>query len=291
MKDILFIADSGCGIPDEYIKKYNVRIVGLKIYLDGKEYSDGVEFKDKFYDMMRKARSIPTTSQVLLNDFMDIFESAKKAGYKHILYMALSSKTSGTYQTALTAASQVKGIEINVVDTYHVSIGAGLIAIRMMELIEDEGKSVNEVLSVFKKIYDNVYMQFIVDTLEYLHKNGRIGKAASILGSLLNIKPILGVEDGEIAVMSKVRGEKRVMPQMINRMQMFFEGRNKKRLAFVWAADEMKKKMEKLMDLAYQSLKGENIEFITMRVWPTIAVHSGPQVYGMIAYGEKESLL
>lgn len=291
MKDILFIADSGCGIPNEYIKKYNVRIMGLKIHLDGKEYSDGVEFKDKFYDMMKKARSLPTTSQVLLNDFVDIFESAKKVGYKHILYTALSSKTSGTYQTALTAASQVKGIEINVVDTYHVSIGAGLIAIRMMELIEDEGKSVNEVLPVFKKIYDNVYMQFVVDTLEYLHKNGRIEKAASILGSLLNIKPILGVENGEVAVMSKVRGERRIMPQMINRVQMFLKGRSKKRLAFVWAADEMKEKMEKLMDLAHQSLKDENIEFITMRVWPTIAVHSGPQVYGMIAYGEKESLL
>ncbi len=291
MKDILFIVDSGCGLPDKYIKKYNVKVVGLKIYLDGKEYTDDLTFKDKFYELMKNTRSIPTTSQVLLKDFIDIFERAREEGYKRILYIALSSKTSGTYQTALNAASQVKDIKIDVVDTRHVSIGAGLMAIRMMELIKDEGKSVDEVLSISKKIHDNVYMQFVVDTLEYLYRNGRIGKASSILGNLLNIKPILGIEDGEVAVMSKVRGEKRVILQMINKMKGFLEGRVRKRLAFVWAADEMKAKMEKLMDMAHKALEGEEVEFMTMRVWPTIAVHSSPQVYGMIAYGEREPLL
>ncbi len=208
---IKIICDSMVDVPKEIIEKYGVEVVPLTVIFDGVEYIDGVDIKNKeFYKMLRDSESIPKTSQVSYVQFKEVFEKYKD---EEVLYIGGSSTASGTYQSAVLAKND--GYEnVHVFDTQNLSLGSALFVINACEMIE-KGYSIEEIIDNLNLLKGTEEVLVSVDTLEYLKIGGRISSTKAMLGSLLNVKPILCVENGLVAQKSQVRGKKHVYSALI----------------------------------------------------------------------------
>lgn len=219
--DIKIMSDSACDLTDDYYNELNIEMVPLTVHLNDKDYQDGIEVSPStIYSAMRDG-STPKTSQVSPQTFKYIFTShAKKK--QPLVYLAFSSELSGTYQTAKMIEQEVKesypDAELEVIDTKCASIGYGLVVLRAAELAQ-EGASIKRIVET--STYHAKHMEhiFTVDKLEYLYRGGRVSKTAAFVGSLLNIKPILHVEDGKLVPIEKLRGSKKVLKRMLDIME------------------------------------------------------------------------
>lgn len=218
MKKTVIVSDSTADIPADLVKKYDIRVVPLRLMFGSETYLDGVEISaQEFYKRLVESSQLPTTSQPSPADFVEAYESIlKEFPDCSILSMHISSGMSGTYQSALLATSLMEGDpDITVWDSKSASYGFGLFVVHAANLAA-EGVSLEEILSSTEELRSKRRLYFLVDTLEYLQKGGRIGKAAAVLGTLLNIKPILSIdEEGIIYPVDKVRGRKKATARMI----------------------------------------------------------------------------
>lgn len=222
MKKTVIVTDSTADIPADLVKKYDIRIVPLRLMFGSDTYLDGVEITaSEFYKRLVESPQLPTTSQPSPADFVEVYESIlKEYPDCSILSMHLSSGMSGTYQSALLATSLIEGDpDITVWDSKSASYGFGLFVVHAGGLAA-EGLAVDEIISSTEELRNKRRLYFLVDTLEYLQKGGRIGKASAVLGTLLNIKPILSIDDeGIIYPVEKVRGRKKATARMIELFQ------------------------------------------------------------------------
>ncbi|MGM1050328.1 MAG: DegV family protein [Bacillota bacterium] len=222
MKKTVIVTDSTADIPADLVKKYDIRIVPLRLMFGSDTYLDGVEISaGEFYKKLVESTQLPTTSQPSPADFVGVYDSIlKEFPGCSILSMHLSSGMSGTYQSALLATSLIEGeADITVWDSKSASYGYGLFIVHAAQLAA-EGLPVEEILSSTEELRSKRCLYFLVDTLEYLQKGGRIGKASAVLGTLLNIKPILSIDDeGIIYSVEKVRGRKKATARMIELFQ------------------------------------------------------------------------
>ncbi|MGP4106646.1 DegV family protein [Virgibacillus sp. L01] len=218
---IKILADSACDLSNEHYNEYDIEMVSLTVHLDEKEYADGKEIKPKtIYDAMREGKS-PKTSQVSPQTFKTIFTSYAESN-QTLIYPALSSELSGTYQTAKMMEKEVKetypDASIHVIDTKCVSIGLGLIVLRAAQLAS-ESTSVDEIIDTITYHAKHMEHIFTVDDLEYLYRGGRVSKTAAFVGTLLKIKPILHVENGKLVPLEKIRGSKKLLNRMLEIME------------------------------------------------------------------------
>ncbi len=212
--DIKLICDSLCDIPDDLYNKEYLEIVPLTLILDGKEYRDNIDLtKEEFYERALKSIQVPKTSQATYMQFKEVFDKAMEEG-KKVICITGSSTKSGTYQSALLAKNDTDG-PIHVFDTEQLSLGAGQYVVRACDMI-DEGLSYDEVLSGLEKVRDTVSILFAPSSFDFLKKSGRVNLSTAILGNMLNIKPIFIMEKGEIALVSKVRGVKKLVGKLID---------------------------------------------------------------------------
>ena len=212
--DIKLICDSLCDIPDDLYNKVYLEIVPLTLILDGKEYRDNIDLtKEEFYERALKSIQVPKTSQATYMQFKEVFDKAMEEG-KKVICITGSSTKSGTYQSALLAKNDTDG-PIHVFDTEQLSLGAGQYVVRACDMI-DEGLSYDEVLSGLEKVRDTVSILFAPSSFDFLKKSGRVNLSTAILGNMLNIKPIFIMEKGEIALVSKVRGVKKLVGKLID---------------------------------------------------------------------------
>ena len=215
---IRIIADSTCYLPKEYIDKYNVSIVSLNVLLNGKSYRETDLENDWFYKEMSKSPSIPTSSQPSIDDFYKAIESQVKEGHD-IVGIFLSSDMSGTFSTSNLVKEMIlekyPNANIVMIDSRSNCMQSGY-AILEAAKAASENKSLNEVVSITKHVIENSKFIFVPDTLDYLKKGGRIGGAAALFGSLLQIKPILTVTDGKTTVLTKVRTKKKAIDKIID---------------------------------------------------------------------------
>ncbi len=212
--DIKLICDSLCDIPDDLYNKEYLEIVPLTLILDGKEYRDNIDLtKEEFYERALKSSQVPKTSQATYMQFKEVFDKAIEEG-KKVICITGSSTKSGTYQSALLAKNDTDG-PIHVFDTEQLSLGAGQYVVRACDMI-DEGLSYDEVLSGLEKVRDTVSILFAPSSFDFLKKSGRVNLSTAILGNMLNIKPIFIMEKGEIALVSKVRGVKKLVGKLID---------------------------------------------------------------------------
>lgn len=222
MKKTVIVTDSTADIPADLVKKYDIRVVPLRLMFGSDTYLDGVEITaSEFYKRLVESPQLPTTSQPSPADFVEVYESIlKESPGCSILSMHLSSGLSGTYQSALLATSLIEGDpDITVWDSKSASYGFGLFVVHAAGLAT-EGLAVDEIISSTEELRSKRCLYFLVDTLEYLQKGGRIGKASAVLGTLLNIKPILSIDDeGIIYPVEKVRGRKKATARMIELFQ------------------------------------------------------------------------
>lgn len=215
---IRIIADSTCYLPKEYIDKYNVSIVSLNVLLNGKSYRETDLENDWFYKEMSKSPSIPTSSQPSIDDFYKAIESQVKEGHD-IVGIFLSSDMSGTFSTSNLVKEMIlekyPNANIVMLGSRSNCMQAGYAILEAAKAAADN-KSLDEVVSIAKSVIENSKFIFVPDTLDYLKKGGRIGGAAALFGSLLQIKPILTVTDGKTTVLTKVRTKKKAIDKIID---------------------------------------------------------------------------
>ncbi|MDU4883703.1 DegV family protein [uncultured Clostridium sp.] len=215
---IKIIADSTCYLPQEYINKYKVSIASLNVLLNGNSYREIDLSNDWFYNEMDKSSTIPTSSQPSVEELYNIVESLVKDGHD-IVGIFLSSDMSGTFSTSNLVKNMIlenyPNAKIVMIDSRSNCMQAGF-AILEAAKAASENKSLDEVVSIAKNVIENSKFIFVPETLEYLKKGGRIGGAAALFGSLLQIKPILTVEDGKTTVFTKVRTKKKAIDKIVN---------------------------------------------------------------------------
>ena len=203
---VKLISDSACDIFQSEAKKLNIIILPLKTMIDGVEYLDGVTITtQEFYDKLETCKTLPTTSQLSPAEFEDVFRPIVANGDEAVV-ITISGKLSGTAQSAAIAAADFPG-KVWVVDSESVTIGQKILMMYAVRL-RDEGLNGQEIAKRLNCIKSRVCLLARVDTLEYLVRGGRLSKTAAFAGAILNIKPVLSVEDGEVKVLGKARGSK-----------------------------------------------------------------------------------
>ncbi|MFC6227093.1 DegV family protein [Paenibacillus allorhizosphaerae] len=272
MSQVRIVTDSTADIPQELREKYGIEMVPLKVIFGSESYRDGVDMgPDEFYAKLVASNVLPTTSQPSPVDFLDTFKKLAEAGDGPVISLQLSSAVSGTYQSALLAKTMIDDLDVTVVDSKSASYGIGLIAVEAAQAAR-QGKSKEEILALIAQLRKEMRLYFLVDTLEYLQKGGRIGKAAALVGSLLNIKPILSLSDeGEVYSVEKVRGQKKAMNRILELLKQDLSGRPiQLSIAYTTGretADEL------------CSLISEHFEVVSVHythIGPVIGTHVGP---------------
>ena len=203
---VKIICDSASDISLEQAKEWGVTVLPLKTIWEGKEYLDGVTMEPhEFYERLIETDELPTTSQVTPYEFQEAFKQVIEEKNTAVC-LTVSSKLSGTYQSALIANEEVD-YQIELVDTLNVTLGEHILLKRAVEL-RDQGKSAKEIAQILNEEKNKVRVIALLDTLEYLKKGGRVSGTAALAGSVLNIKPVVGVVDGQVEVLGKARGSK-----------------------------------------------------------------------------------
>ncbi len=218
----VIVTDSTSDIPEELAKKHGIHVVPLRLQFGEESLLDGVEISAKeFYERLVQAEKLPTTSQPSPADYVRTYEQIlQDHPGASILSIHISSGLSGTYQSALIAKSMMEeNVDITVVDSLSASYGFGVLVVHAARLAS-QGMAVEDIVVAVEELRKERKLYFLVDTLEYLQKGGRIGKAAALFGTLLNIKPILSIDqEGIIYPVEKVRGRKKAVARMIELFQ------------------------------------------------------------------------
>ena len=203
---IRIICDSGSDLSNERAEKWGVTVLPIKIVFGEEEYLDGVTMThESFYKKLTQTSELPTTSQIAPYEYEKAFKEAIEAG-DEVICITLSSKLSGCYQSAHIASEEYKD-HVWIVDSENVCIGEQILIERAVTLRE-EGKTAAEIKTILDQEKKNIRLIALLDTLEYLKKGGRISGAAAFAGTLLSIKPVVGVENGQVTMLGKARGSK-----------------------------------------------------------------------------------
>ena len=214
------VVDSTADFPEAQERFPNWRMVPLYVRFGDQSYRDYVELgPDEFYARLRTADELPTTSQPTPGDFLAAYEEL--AAHERIYSLHISAKLSGTFESARTAASEL-GDKVRMVDTETASAAITMLGLAMQRRLE-RGTTDEEIAALVERYKDEHRLLFTVDTLEFLAKGGRIGRAAKFAGQMLHIKPILTIDDGEVLPLKRVRGNQKAMQEFVSE---FTEGSN-----------------------------------------------------------------
>ncbi len=281
MKGIKIITDSLSDMPKDTAEKYNIKVLPLTVRFADGEYKDGVDLSaDEFYEKLNTADEIPQTSQINPSEFKMAIEEALAEGYESIIIINGSGGVSGTHQSAVIAKEELENDNIYVFDSRSLSYGCGMIVTMAAEMVA-EGKSLDEILKALNKMIEGAQQIFSVDTLKYLHKNGRLSTGKMALGTLLNVKPILGIVDGKVEPIDKVRGNKKLYKKMI---EICKENglKNGTRISIGHASN--RQGLEKLKKLIIDELNPSMIE--EADIGCTIGTHTGAGVLAIFFIAE-----
>lgn len=282
MSSVALVTDSTADIPQDIRERLGISMVPLKVMFgSGESYLDNIELKPKdFYAKLKGASALPTTSQPSPSDFFDIFKKLTDEG-KKVVSVHLSAALSGTYQSAMIAKSMLEGEgDVTVIDSKSASYGYGNMVVAAAELAA-RGASVSEVVEEIARLRREMRLYFVVDTLEFLQKGGRIGKAAAVVGSLLNIKPILTIDpEGGISPVDKVRGQKKAMARIAELLEADFKGRPiELKIALTPGFDEPAKEMSALLRERFDVR-----DYLEAEIGPVIGTHAGPGTVGVFVH-------
>lgn len=201
------LVDSGCDVPQSFVKRCGIKVVRLRVTYTENSYRDGLDL-DPREIYRRFSEEIPKTSTPIMQDFYDVVEEIKAEGYENVIGIFISSQLSSTCQTAKMVLEEQEDLRSFVLDTKNISVGAGLLAMWAAVQLEN-GMSFEQVTEQLPKKMRQSKVFFYMDTLEYLRKGGRIGAVTSVVGSLLKIKPIISCnEEGIYYTVDKIRGAK-----------------------------------------------------------------------------------
>ncbi len=275
------ITDSTADLPPELLERHHIKIVPLRIQLGEETYRDTFDIEpDEFYRLLRSTELFPTTTQPSPQDFVEAYQSLGEEEDR-LISVHISSKLSGTYQSATIASQQFPDMEIHVIDSQQASLGLGLIVLAAARAIE-AGEGVDEVLSLIGRVSSKIKTYFSVDSLEYLRRGGRIGRAQAFLGTMMKIKPLLVLRDGEIYPVEKIRGQQRLVRRMAQLVEEDAVGVRALKVALIRTDNE-----EVLSMLSQQLERIENVELeYAGKLGGIITSHVGPGAIAVSYYPE-----
>jgi DegV family protein with EDD domain len=284
MKDYIITTDTTCDLPDEYVSKYNLRVLPLYYSFDGVVYGDKNQLEPKeFYDKMRSGY-MPTTMAVNPDTAREIFTDLLNQGYD-ILHISFSSALSGSYSVSATVArdlcEEVAGANIRVVDSLCASLGEGLLIHKAVKL-KEAGNSLEEVADWLEENKLNLCHMFTVDDLHHLHRGGRVSKTSAIIGTLINVKPVLHVNnEGRLVPLNNVRGRKKSLQALVDHMEKRITGFDND-VVFISHGDSP----DDAEYVASHVRERFGIQDILINyVCPTIGSHSGPGTIALFFMG------
>ncbi len=288
MNTYVIMTDINADLPEEYIREHGLEVLSLSYMIDGETYDRNHPLEvGEFYKRMRNG-SMPTTSQVNPDQAKKAFTACLKQG-KDVLYIAFSSALSGTYNSGRIAAEEIKeeGLfpdrKLIVLDSLSASLGQGLLVHKAVQL-KEAGKSLEETVSWVEENKLNLCHIFTVDDLFHLHRGGRVSKATAVLGTMINIKPILHVdEEGRLTPIGKVRGRRKSLSALADRMGEQIKGFENPEV-FISHGDCLED-AEYVEKLVRERFGVEN--FVINHVGPTIGAHSGPGTMALFFMGNQ----
>ena len=282
---IKIVVDSTADLSNDVLQQYGIERVSLKVHAENKDYRDWIDIQPKeFYQLLRNMDTLPTTSQPSPTDFIDTYKRIASPN-DTIISIHLASKLSGTFQSAVLAKSMLPEYDITVIDSKQATCGLGILAVAVAKAVEN-GRTKEEILKIIDRIIESQRTLFMVDTLKYLHKGGRIGKASALIGSLLNIKPILSLDDdGGVMAIDKARGKKKAEKAML---QLLKNSYGDAALSAVFCHADALEEMEQIIESVKQELNIDDADIMIADIGPVIGTHVGPGAWGIIAH-EKQS--
>jgi len=282
MARIAILTDSTANLPAEWVEQYNIRVIPLKIHWGSETYLDGIDLTpNKFYTRLIHSKSLPTTSQPSIQDFLKAFESLADGGADGIVVPLISSGISGTVDSAQAAARQFTRVPVEIIDTRITSMGQVMIILAAARAAE-QGACLQEVRQAADEVVKRLKVFFAVDTLEYLHRGGRINGASRYFGTALDIKPILFFNsEGKIDALERVRTKKKALQRLIALAEQQANGRPV-HVGIVHA--NVPQAAQGFRDEVEKRLKCK--EIFTVEFSPVISVHVGPGTIGIALYEE-----
>lgn len=277
MDKIALITDTTSDLSEEFIKEYNIEVLPFRIIYKDREYLDKIDITpEEVYEGFKK--EIPTSSMPSMDDMEKLFKKLEDEGYTHAVAIVLSTGLSGIYNGLKIVSESHPKIKTLLWDSKSISLGEGAQVINCGKLIK-KGLSFEEIKEEVPKFYERVHLYFVVGTLDYLKKGGRIGKVSGTIGELLNIKPIVSPDkNGVYATVDKVRGRK----QSLNRLVDIAKGHLKEHKCMVYVMHGDALEDSKWF---YDSIKSE-ARITSMNyggcISPVSGVHSGPGLVGLV---------
>ncbi|MDL2236532.1 DegV family protein [Christensenellaceae bacterium OttesenSCG-928-K19] len=278
MADYAITCSSVYDLNNEFAEKNNIKVLPYQFFIDGGEYYDdkGATMSvHEFYEKMR-AGGIATTSMVNTERYTEFFTPLLEAG-KDVVHIEFSSGLSGSYNNALMTAEQLRkkypDRKIEILDSLAASPGYGLLVYYAVQK-RDEGASFDELVDYVEGLKLKIMHWFAVDNLEYLRRGGRVSRASAFLGTMLNIKPVLVFNnEGKIIPMEKIRGRKKSLVDMVNKMENDIDNPDGQ-MIFIGHADALEdaQMVEGLIKERFPTIKGTYIDLIG----PVIGAHAGP---------------
>jgi DegV family protein with EDD domain len=276
------VLDSTSDYPEAPARFPNMRFVPLYVRFGDETYRDYVELGPaEFYEKLRASPVTPATAQPTPQDFVSAYEEL--AAYERVYSLHVSSKVSGTFQSAELAAQELGGEKVRVVDTLTASLAIAMLAHAIQRRLA-RGTTDEEISALVARFRADCDVVFTVDTLEYLQRGGRIGRAQAIAGSLLNLRPVLGIQDGEVVAVARVRGRQKALAEFERR---FVEGTTegpglRVAIAHADAADWV----GTLSELVWRVRPAAEIEF-TSTLGAVVGTHAGPGAVGFFWFQDE----
>ena len=283
---VIVVTDGTSSLTLEVGEKYGVHVVPLYVMFGTDTYRDGVDLDaDQFYRLLSSSKQLPTTSQPTVEDFVQVYSSLWEQTPPEervaIVSVHASEKMSATVNSARAAAKRLADIPIHVVDSQSISMGLGLMAIAAARAA-DAGQSPEQIVQLVQDLVAKTHVIFTVETLEYLHKGGRIGGATALIGSLLSIKPVLCIEGGQVEPLEKPRSRKRAIGRVLDRVA-----------EEVGASQAVHAAVLHCNALADGQALADQVaerfgcaELLIAETGPTIGTHGGPGTVGVAFYVE-----
>lgn len=276
---IRIITDSTSGMLQEEASRLGIKIVPCTLIWDGKEYLDGVDMStEEFYERLSSSGTLPTSSLPAPSQFAEAYEEAKAAG-EDVLAILISSRLSGAYQSACKAKKLVQGVRIEVIDTFNTIMGERIL---LEQAAARRDRPLDEVKSFIEGLIPRIRSWGVMDTLKYLHKGGRLSGGAAVVGSILQIKPVVAVEGGEIRLKCKTIGNRKAMRQIAELMKKYPVDRSFP-MCYAYAAKTTK--CELLMEAI--GVDKETVQDRIFPISPVIGTYVGPDAC-LVSYVQAE---
>ncbi|UCG24311.1 MAG: DegV family protein [Chloroflexota bacterium] len=280
-KKVAIATDSVANIPVGLIEEYDIKVIPQCLNWVGKTYLDGIDITtEEFYQRLASAKELPTTSQPSAGEFREFFLEVAE-GCDSIVCIVVSDHLSGTLDSANAAVKMIPDFPIEVVDSRSASMGQGFIVLAAANAA-GAGKSYAEVAELARGLVPGVRAVFVVDTLEFLHRGGRIGGARRLLGSVLSIKPLLHLVNGQIEPLANVRTKRKALERALEIIEEDTAGKGPLHAAVLHAStpDEAEK--------FYVAVEGrlQPVELLLTELTPVVGTHTGPGLVGLAYYNE-----